>query len=95
MLPCDVRVTSMVHPLFGQLLSAIGFKRHDGVLMLVVVLPDGSPGTMPAEATDVLGGRSDDGPSSVLSVEGVRHLRALAEVLAPPRRSRSGPQTRK
>jgi hypothetical protein len=51
-----VRVTSPVHPLFGRLLAASGFKRHGGALFLVVMLPDGSPGTISVAATDILGG---------------------------------------
>ena len=51
-------MTSSVHPLFGRLLLASGFKRHGGVLFLVVLLPDGSPGTIPVAATDILGVRT-------------------------------------
>ena len=54
-LPCDVRVIAETHPLFGRLLAARSFKRWNGVLMLVVDLPDGSPGTIRADATDVCG----------------------------------------
>jgi hypothetical protein len=94
-LPCEVRVTSPVHPLFGRLLQATGFKRWDGDLLLVVVLPDGSPGTIRVEVTDVLG-PSAEGPSlSVLSVDGVRRLRGLVGALPSPQRSRRGPRTRK
>jgi len=39
--------------LFGRLLAARSFKRWSGVLMLVVELPDGSPGSIRADATDV------------------------------------------
>ncbi len=95
LLPCDVRVTSTVHPLFGQLLSATGFKRRDGVLFLVVVLPDGSPSTIPAEVTDVLGGHETSPLVSVLSVEGIQQLRLLVTALAPSRPSRSRAKTRK
>ena len=42
------------HPLFGELLAALAFRRFAGVLHLVVELPDGSPGTIRADATDVL-----------------------------------------
>ena len=94
-LPGEVRVTSPVHPLFGRVLEATGFKRWDGALLLVVVLPDGSPGTIPAEATDVLGQPSAPAVVSVLSVEGVRQLRTLLDSLGPHRRSRTGAQTRK
>ncbi len=88
-------MTSPVHPLFGRVLQATAFKRWDGALLLVVVLPDGSPGTIPAEATDLLGAPNAPATVSVLSVEGVRQLRALLDVLGPRRTSRKGAQTRK
>jgi hypothetical protein len=94
-LPGEVRVTSPVHPLFGRVLQAKGFKRWDGALLLVVVLPDDSPGTIPAEATDVLGAPSTPEATSVLSVEGVRQLRTLLDAIVPRRASRKGAQTRK
>jgi hypothetical protein len=81
--------------LFGRVLQATGFKRWDGVLLLVVVLPDGSPGTIPAEATDVLGSPPAPTDVSVLSVEGVRQLRTLLDALGPRRPSRKSPRTRK
>jgi hypothetical protein len=52
-LPCRVRVTAWTHPLFGELLACSGFRRWNGALLLVVNLPDGSPGTIRADATDV------------------------------------------
>jgi hypothetical protein len=52
-LPYRVRVTASTHPLFGQLLEASAFRRWRGVLLLVVGLLDGSPGTIRADATDV------------------------------------------
>lgn len=77
-----MRVTSSVHPLFGRVLDAGGFKRIDGVLFLVVELPDGSPGTVAAEATNVFGdGGVDEAEGTVLSVEGVRGLRALVRAV--------------
>lgn len=54
-LPCSVVVSAPRHPLFGEELAARTFKRLRGELLLVVVLPDGSPGTILVEATDVLG----------------------------------------
>ena len=55
-LPCEVRVSSATHPLAGAAGGRpVGFKRLGGVLLLVIELPDGSPGTIPAEATDVFG----------------------------------------
>jgi hypothetical protein len=53
--PCQVRVIAETHPLFGLLLEAASFKRVSGVLYLVVGLPDGTPGTIPAAATNVFG----------------------------------------
>jgi hypothetical protein len=97
LLPCEVRVTSSVHPLFGQLLAASGFKRRDGSLFLVVVLPDGSPGTIPAAATNIMGAELTPTLAvvTVLSVEGIRELRALAGSLKRSRRSPPAARTRK
>jgi len=94
-LPCEVRVTSVTHPLFGRLLTASGFRRRDGVLSLLVTFADGSPGTIRADATDVLGGMPRREAATVVSVEGLRALRALVLVLGPPGRSVSGSRTRK
>jgi hypothetical protein len=95
-LPCEVRVTSSLHPLFGRVLEASGFKRWDGVLLLVVVLPDGSPGTVAADATDVLGVMAPEPTLAVLSVEGVRRLRVLVGGRgAVARRSGKAARTRK
>lgn len=75
-LPCDVRVTASSHPLFGRLLAARGFKRLDGVVFLVVQLPDGSPGTIRVDATDVLGKVSVTA-SAVFDVDGLHALHEL------------------
>ena len=77
-------MTAEVHPLFGRLLWASGFKRLGGVLHLVVTLPDGSPGTIRADATGVLGdggGLQAHGTpgGTVLTVEGIRQLRVLVD----------------
>jgi len=50
-LPCDVRVVAGTHPLFVRVLVARSFRRWNGVLLLVVDLPDSSPGTIGADAT--------------------------------------------
>jgi hypothetical protein len=94
-LPCEVRVTSVRHPLFGRLLQAIGFKRWKGRLLLVVVLPDGSPGTIAADATDVLGDSRVETSAGVFTVEGLRELKALVEVLGAGVRSPSRRRARK
>jgi hypothetical protein len=62
---------------------------------LIVGLPDGSPGTIPVTATDVLGDESPSGVATVLTVEGIRELRMLVGTLKPVRRSSSRPQMRK
>jgi len=89
-----VRITSAVHPLFGQQLQATGFKRLKGVLFLVAVLPDGSPGTIPLAATDIFGEQQASARATTLSVEGVRQLRAAVRSLQG-RRSPSRSKTRK
>jgi hypothetical protein len=77
-----VRVTSATHPLSGRLVVARSFKRLNGALLLVIELPDGSPGTIPAAATDVLGPVRPEGPAVVLDAAGWRRLQALAAMLA-------------
>jgi hypothetical protein len=67
--------------LFGRLVRAASFKRWNGVLHLVVELPDGSPGTIRADVTDVLGSVAADGPAVVVDAEGLRRLRSLVTVL--------------
>ncbi len=80
-LPCEVRVVAETHPLFGRLLAAKSFKRWNGVLFLVIDLPDGSPGTIRCDATDVLG-VVEPGPQSVLDAAGLRALHRLVGQLA-------------
>src|SRR6201999_4622869 len=69
-LPCEVRVTGEAHPLFGRLVRAASFKRWNGVLLLVIELPDGSPGTIRADTTDVLGAAEAGGPPAGLGAGG-------------------------
>jgi hypothetical protein len=80
-LPCEVRVIGEAHPLCGRLVRAASFKRWNGVLLLVIELPDGSPGTIRADATDVLGSVAADGPVVVLDAEGLSRLRSLVVAL--------------
>lgn len=88
-------MTSVTHPLFGRLLRAGSFRRRGGVLWLVVTLPDGSPGTISADATNVFGELVVVGASVVLSAEGFRCLHELVVALRPAGRSRVRPRTRK
>lgn len=84
-LPRSVMVSAPRHPLFGEELAARTFKHLRGELLLVVVLPDGSPGTILVEATDVLGEPvSLRWVEATLSVEGVRQLRALLKRVPVP-----------
>jgi hypothetical protein len=87
-LPCEVRVVAESHPLFGRLLPAKGFKRLNGLLQLTVLLPDGSPGTIRADATDVLGVVARSGPAVVLDAAGLRELHRLVTGLRGARRVR-------
>jgi hypothetical protein len=73
-LPCQVRVTSVAHPLPGRPVAARSFTRLHGVLMQVIELPDGSPGTNRA-AADLLGQVDAAGPAVVLAAAGWRRLR--------------------
>ena len=82
MLPSEVRVTLRTHPLSGRLVAARSFKRLNGELLLVIELPDGSPGTIPADATDVLGSAEAGGSPVVLDAGGWRRLRELVMALA-------------
>jgi len=81
-LPCAVHVTAVTHPLHGRVLEAVSFIHLRGVLHLVVKLPDSSPGTIPASATDVFGERAAAGPAAVLDADGLRRLRALVTAVS-------------
>jgi hypothetical protein len=83
-------VTSQTHPLLGQLLAARDFRRVEGVMFLVVQLPDGSPGTIRLDATDVLAGDAAESVVTVLDVEGLRALRLLVDSLPSRPRVRAG-----
>ena len=76
MLPCEVLVTAAAHPLFGSRLTAYAFRHVDGVLHLKVRLPEGRPGLIRADATDVHGD-GEERPGLVLDVAGLRELRVL------------------
>lgn len=95
LLPCEVRVTSPTHPLSGKLLMALSFQRRNGVLMLVVTLPDDSRGTIAAAATGVFGESAVEATPAVLSAEGFQHLHDLVVALKGGARKRARPKTRK
>ena len=78
LLPCEVVVTAVTHPLHGCRLRAYALRHVDGVPHLKVELPDGMPGLVAAEATDALGAdRSGAGAGLVLDGDGLRRLRAV------------------
>jgi hypothetical protein len=80
-------VVAETHPLFGRLLRAVSFRRVSDSLLLVVELPDGSPGTIRADATNVLGDPpAACGLATVLDGDGVQALHVLV------RRLRSRPR---
>ena len=81
-------MTAATHPLFGELLEASGFKRWRGVLLLVVVLPDGSPGTIRADATDVFATNPAESTGFVLDGEGLQALYVLVAGLQRCQRPR-------
>jgi hypothetical protein len=76
-----VRVTAETHPLFGQLLWASAFTRLNLVVHLIVALPDGSPGTIRAAATDVFGEGESKRLSVTLDVDGLRELRRVVALM--------------
>jgi hypothetical protein len=93
-LPCVIEVIDPAHPLFGERLKAVNFQRRNGLLRLVVVLPDGTPGMLPAAATGVFGALDASViVTTTLSVDGVRRLRAAVGWVTPPaeRRGRVKP----
>jgi hypothetical protein len=91
-LPCEVAVVDVAHPLCGERLKALSFRRRRGELRLVVVLPDGTPGMVGANATDVFGtGPVSSAPVTArLSVEGVRRLRSAVARGGVPSARRPG-----
>ena len=88
-------MTGELHPLRGRRLRASAFSRAGGELLLVVDLPDGSPGKIPADVTDIFGESAPRlVPRTVLSVEGLRELRLVVTAIGVPK-GRKGPRTRK
>jgi hypothetical protein len=77
-LPCEVVVTAVTHPLCGCRLRAYAVRHVDGVPHLKVELPDGMPGLVAVEATDAFGAEAAGGGEGlVLDGDGLRRLRAV------------------
>jgi len=78
LLPCEVVVTAVTHPLSGCRLRAYAVRHVDGVAHLKVELPDGLPGLVAAAATDVFGAEAAGAEAGlVLDGVGLRRLRAV------------------
>ena len=91
----SVRIKTAVAAADTSLTELLGVGPVVAALLLVVVLPDESPGTIRADVTDVLGASRVDVSVSVLSVDGVRRLQRLVDALAPTRPSGSAARRRK
>ena len=68
------------HPLAGRRLVVDGHRTVGGERCLLVRLPDGSAGSVALSATSA--GERPAGAGALLSVAGVRRLRALLEGMA-------------
>jgi hypothetical protein len=75
--PAEVLVVAPTHPLAGWTLVVEGHRTVGGEPCWLVRLPDGSAGTVALSATNA--GQSSAGAGALLSVDGVRRLRALLE----------------
>jgi hypothetical protein len=76
-LPADVRLTSRRHPLVGKLVRVESAHRWNGNIWLVVMLPDGHPGRVRVEETELSGADPlGEMATGTLSLEGLRSLRA-------------------
>ena len=96
-LPEKVRVTWTDHQLHGTELPVHGWHRIQGQIQLVVTLPDGSRGCLPASATALFGAQEADQPAIILTGDGVRQLRQLVEAFqarSRRRRRATAPQSK-
>ena len=96
-LPEKVHVTWADHKLDGTELPVHGWHRVQGQIQLLVTLPDGSRGCLPASATALFGAHEADRPAVMLTADGVRQLRHLVEAFqARSRRHRraTAPQSK-
>ena len=78
LLPCEVVVTAVTHPLHGRQLRAYALLHVDGVPHLKVELPDGLPGLVAVAAAGVPGSeQAVAGTGLVLDGAGLRCLHAV------------------
>ena len=94
-LPEKVRVTWADHQLYGTELPVHGWHRIQGEIHLLVTLPDGSRGYLPASATALFDAQEADRPALILTADGVRQLRQLVEAFRARSRRRQRSAGRK
>ena len=94
-LPEKVRVTWADHQLHGTELPVHGWHRIQGEIHLLVTLPDGSRGYLPAGRTALFEAQERDPPALILTGEGVRQLRQLVEAFRARSRRRQRSAGRK
>jgi hypothetical protein len=88
-LPERVRIVWPHHQLCGTELVAHSWQRIDGEIHLLVTLPDGSRGYLPAAGTSLWEPLvDDDRPALVLTEDRIRQLRQLMEALQARSRRR-------
>ena len=82
-LPDKVRVTWADHRLYGTELPVHGWQHVHDEVHLLVTLPDGSRGYLPASGTSLWSRQAevDDRPVLMLTGGSVRQLRQLTEAL--------------
>ena len=82
-LPDKVRVTWADHRLYGAELPVHGWQHIRDEIHLLVTLPDGSRGYLPASGTSLWSRQMkvDDRPALMLTGGSVRQLRQLTEAL--------------
>jgi hypothetical protein len=97
-LPERVRIVWPHHQLCGTELVAHSWQRINGEIHLLVTLPDGSRGYLPAAGTSLWEPLVDhDRPALMLTGDRVRQLRQLVEALqarSRRRRRSAGPKSK-
>jgi hypothetical protein len=87
-LPDTIRVTWVDHRLCGTELPIHGWHHVHGEIHLLVTLPDGSRGYLPAAATSLWQAQENDRAAFILTGDGVRRLRQLVVALQARSRRR-------
>jgi len=97
-LPERVRIVWPHHQLCGTELAVHSWQRINGEIHLLVTLPDGSRGYLPAAGTSLWEPLvEDDRPALMLTGDRIRQLRVLVEALQARRRRRhrsAGPKSK-